>query len=87
MNAARSNIPTVGIGETMRGLRLGRVVSTRHAGFAAGDLALGLLGWQDYGVAPGAELETLGRRRRRAVPGTGDRRRRRCRRKGANPRP
>ncbi|TCV93878.1 hypothetical protein EC912_10473 [Luteibacter rhizovicinus] len=43
-------MPPVAIGETMRGLGLGRVVASRSNHFAEGDLVQGLLGWQDYAV-------------------------------------
>jgi NADPH-dependent curcumin reductase CurA len=43
-------MPPVAIGEVMRGLGLGRVVTSRSANYAEGDLVQGLLGWQDYAV-------------------------------------
>jgi NADPH-dependent curcumin reductase CurA len=43
-------MPPVAIGEVMRGLGLGRVVASRSAHFAEGELVQGLLGWQDYAV-------------------------------------
>ncbi|HEX7813778.1 NADP-dependent oxidoreductase [Dyella sp.] len=43
-------MPPVAIGQTMRGLGLGRVVASRSAHFAEGDLVQGLVGWQDYAV-------------------------------------
>ena len=38
MNEGRSYVPPVQIGEVMRALALGRVVASRHPGFAEGDL-------------------------------------------------
>jgi hypothetical protein len=43
-------MPPVAIGEVMRGLGLGRVVASRSAQYAVGDLVQGLVGWQDYTV-------------------------------------
>ncbi|QRP63150.1 NADP-dependent oxidoreductase [Rhodanobacter sp. FDAARGOS 1247] len=41
-------LPPVAIGEVMRALGLGRVVQSRSAHYAEGDLVQGLTGWQDY---------------------------------------
>src|SRR5262249_21483022 len=38
MNAGRSYVPPVEIGEVMRALGIGRVVESRHPGFAVGDV-------------------------------------------------
>ncbi len=43
-------LPAVAIGEVMRSFGVGRVVESRHPGFAEGDLVQGLLGWQDYAL-------------------------------------
>jgi NADPH-dependent curcumin reductase CurA len=43
-------LPPVAIGEVMRALGLGRVVASRSARYAEGDLVQGLTGWQDYFV-------------------------------------
>lgn len=48
-----SYIPPVGIGEVMRGGCVGRVVESRHPDFEAGDLVLGMFGWQDYALSDG----------------------------------
>jgi NADPH-dependent curcumin reductase CurA len=51
-------MPAVPIGDVMRSLAGGRVVESRHPGYAAGDLVTGLFGWQDYALVdaerPGA---------------------------------
>jgi NADPH-dependent curcumin reductase CurA len=44
-------LPPVGIGEVMRGIGLGRVVESKHPGYAEGALVQGLSGWQEYVVA------------------------------------
>ena len=43
-------LPPVAIGEVMRALGLGRVVKSRSAHYAEGDLVQGITGWQDYFV-------------------------------------
>ena len=49
----KSYIPPVGIGEVMRALALGRVVSSQNPNFAAGDYVSGVLGMQEYAIADG----------------------------------
>jgi hypothetical protein len=44
-------LPPVGVGEVMRGLGLGRVVESKHAGYEVGGLVQGLVGWQEMVVA------------------------------------
>jgi NADPH-dependent curcumin reductase CurA len=44
MSAARSYIPPVGIGEVMRALAVGRVIVSRHPGFAPGNWVHGPFG-------------------------------------------
>ena len=50
-------MPPVAIGETMRGLGLGRVVASRSSLYAEGDLVQGLVGWQDYAVIDDARAK------------------------------
>ena len=53
LNDAKSYIPPVGIGEVMRAGGIGRVVASRHPGFAVGDVVTGSPGVQEYWtVAP-----------------------------------
>jgi len=47
---APTYLPPVGIGEVMRAGGIGRVVASRHPGYAEGALVQGLFGWQDYAV-------------------------------------
>ncbi|MCW7541021.1 NADP-dependent oxidoreductase [Aquabacterium sp. A7-Y] len=56
MNEGKSYIAPVGIGEVMRALGVGRVVESRHPGFAAGDHVTGLLGVQQYARVSGKGL-------------------------------
>lgn len=53
MSDARSYVPPVRIGEVMRGACVARVIESRHPDYAAGELVLGLFGWQDYTVSDG----------------------------------
>jgi NADPH-dependent curcumin reductase len=53
LNEGKSYIPPVGIGEVMRASGIGRVVASRHPGFAVGDIVTGGPGVQEYWtVAP-----------------------------------
>jgi NADPH-dependent curcumin reductase len=56
MNEGRSYIAPVGIGEVMRAGGIGRVVTSRHPGFVAGDHVSGTLGVQEYAVVEGTRL-------------------------------
>lgn len=47
-------LPPVAIGETMRGLGLGRVVESRHPDYEEGQLVQGLSGWTEHFVASDA---------------------------------
>ena len=59
MNDRRSYIPPVAIGEVMRALALGRVISSRNPNYAAGDYVYGALGVQEYAVVKGAGLRKV----------------------------
>jgi NADPH-dependent curcumin reductase CurA len=66
INDTPTYLPPVGIGETMRGLGLGRVVESKHDGYREGQLVQGLIGWQEMSVAsdaapllPVAEIEGI----------------------------
>ncbi|WP_151087258.1 NADP-dependent oxidoreductase [Hymenobacter baengnokdamensis] len=54
MNAGRSYIPPVGIGEVMRALGAGQVVESQHPAFAVGDYVTGGLQVQQYALREGA---------------------------------
>lgn len=56
MNAGRSYIAPVGIGDVMRAGGLGRVVASNDPGLAPGDTVVGMTGVQDYTVAKAKEL-------------------------------
>jgi NADPH-dependent curcumin reductase len=59
MNAGRSYVPPVGIGEVMRALALGRVVSSRNARFAEGDLVRGVFGVQEHALTNGDGVDKI----------------------------
>jgi NADPH-dependent curcumin reductase CurA len=46
-------VPAIPIGDVVRSGGVGRVVATKNAGYAIGDLVSGLVGWQDYAVLAG----------------------------------
>ena len=53
MNAGRSYVPPVEIGEVMRAAGIGRVLESRHPSFAVGDHVYGVFGVQRYAVSDG----------------------------------
>ena len=53
MNAGRSYVPPVQIGEVMRAAGIARVVESRHADFAVGDEVYGVFGVQRYALSDG----------------------------------
>lgn len=59
MNAGRSYVPPVEIGEVMRALGIGRVVESRHSGFAVGDEVSGIFGVQHYALSNGADVNKV----------------------------
>ena len=60
LNDARSYIPPVGIGEVMRAGGIGRVVASRHPGFAVGDIVTGTPGVQEYWTVPADQVKRSG---------------------------
>ncbi|WAI85102.1 MULTISPECIES: NADP-dependent oxidoreductase [Achromobacter] len=56
VNAAANYSDPVAIGEVMRAFAAGRVIASRHPGYAEGDLVMGMLGWQDYAVTDGRAI-------------------------------
>jgi NADPH-dependent curcumin reductase CurA len=53
MNAGRSYVPPVEIGEVMRAAGIARVTQSRHADFAVGDEVYGVFGVQRYALSHG----------------------------------
>jgi NADPH-dependent curcumin reductase len=56
MNEGKSYIAPVGIGEVMRAGGVGKVVASKHPGFAAGAHVSGALGVQEYAALDGTQL-------------------------------
>lgn len=56
MNAGRSYVPPVEIGEVMRAGAIGRVIESRHPDFATGDEVFGTFGVQRYAVSDGRDV-------------------------------
>lgn len=65
MDDTKSYAESQQIGETMVGGTVGVVEASNHPDFAVGDTVVGMLGWQEYGVATGAGLMKVDAR---AVP-------------------
>jgi NADPH-dependent curcumin reductase CurA len=59
MNAGRSYVPPVQIGEVMRAGAIGHVIETQHPDFKAGDEVFGTLGVQRYAVSDGRGLTPI----------------------------
>ena len=56
MSAGRSYIPPVEIGDVMRAFAVGRVIASRHTGFAPGDWVHGVFGVQEHAVSDGQNV-------------------------------
>jgi NADPH-dependent curcumin reductase CurA len=59
MNANRSYIPPVEIGEVMRALRLGRVIDSRNDQFGVGELVHGAFGVSEYALSDGVGVHKI----------------------------
>lgn len=59
MNAGRSYVPPVEIGEVMRAFANGRVIASRHPDYKVGDMVTGLLGVQDYALSDGSGVHRI----------------------------
>jgi NADPH-dependent curcumin reductase len=56
LNEGDNYLPPVAIGEVMRGFCIGVVERSRNAKFPEGTLVQGFLGWQDYAISDGTDL-------------------------------
>ncbi len=56
MNDAKSYVPPVGLGETMRAFAAGTVVASRNPKFKEGDTVSGLIGAQSHAVSDGQNV-------------------------------
>ena len=59
MSGIRTYVGPYELGEPIDGGAVGRVVASRHDGFAEGDWVLSSLGWREQGIAPGDSLRRL----------------------------
>jgi NADPH-dependent curcumin reductase CurA len=59
INEGRSYMKPVDIGEVMRAIGAGKVIASKAPDFAPGDYVSGLLGIQEYAIAPGKALYKL----------------------------
>jgi hypothetical protein len=59
MNEAASQARPLALGEVMPGGAVGLVVKSEAPELLPGDMVEGLLGWQEYAVAPGRELRKI----------------------------
>jgi NADPH-dependent curcumin reductase CurA len=65
MEESKSYAESQKLGETMIGGTVGVVEASNNPGFAAGDVVLGMFGWQEYGLSDGTGLMKVDTR---AVP-------------------
>ena len=56
LSAEEDYLPQLQPGDVMRGLIIGQVQASRHAGFSVGDHVFAVLGWQEYALAHGDDL-------------------------------
>ncbi|HLJ27360.1 MAG TPA: NADP-dependent oxidoreductase [Candidatus Angelobacter sp.] len=59
MNEGRSYIAPVQIGEVMRAGGVGKVVASKHPGFAVGDHVFGVFGMQEYALSNGQGVNKI----------------------------
>ena len=62
MSASKSYAAGVEVDAVMVGGTVGEVMESRNPAFKAGDIVVGYLGWQQYGVSDGKELRKVARR-------------------------
>jgi NADPH-dependent curcumin reductase CurA len=62
MNASKSYAASVELGAVMVGGTVGEVMDSRNPKFKTGDIVVGYLGWQQYGISDGKELRKVARR-------------------------
>ena len=63
MNDAKSYVAPFRVGEALEGGAIGRVVASRHPGFAEGDAVSSMLGWREHFVSDGSGLAKVDARR------------------------
>ncbi len=61
MNDAKSYVPPFQVGQVLEAGVVGEVVASRNPDFKAGDVVVGMLGWENYSLSDGRELLTVER--------------------------
>ena len=59
MGAGRSYVPTLELGDVLRGCAAGTVIESRHDGFAKGDQVCGMLGVQSHAISDGKGVDKV----------------------------
>jgi NADPH-dependent curcumin reductase CurA len=59
MNAAKSYVAPVEVGQVMSGATVGTVLASRDPAFAEGDTVTGMLGWQTHALAKAQDIEKV----------------------------
>jgi NADPH-dependent curcumin reductase CurA len=59
MTGVRTYVDPYQVGDVIEGGAVGRVVESRHDGFAEGDWVLSMLGWREEGIVAGESLRKL----------------------------
>jgi NADPH-dependent curcumin reductase CurA len=59
MDEKPSYLPPIPLGEVMRGITGGKVISSRSPDFSVGDLVVGMGGWVDYSVNRAGEINKI----------------------------
>lgn len=57
VSAVANYSQSVAIGAVMRSFTVGRVETSRHSDFAAGDFVTGMFGWQDYALVGAKDID------------------------------
>ncbi|KAJ1553115.1 hypothetical protein HK096_009165 [Nowakowskiella sp. JEL0078] len=59
MSDSRSYVKPIGIGEVMRSGVVGKVIESKNADFSVGTLVHGYVGWQEYFVSNGSNVQKI----------------------------
>lgn len=59
MSERSSYLPPIPLGGVVRSTSIGEIVESRHSAFQAGQLAVGINGWEDYSIAAGDQLSAV----------------------------
>ncbi len=59
MNLGKSYIAPFRVGEVLQAGVVGQVIASRHADYAEGDYVTGMLGWENYSLGDGGQLQKM----------------------------